>query len=61
MVVGDLVKFKFTFELPGGKFINRGDIGIIESKAMWWVNILHVDSGEYITTKQSSIEKLEEL
>jgi hypothetical protein len=59
MVVGDLVKFKFTFELESGKFINKGDIGIIESKAMWWINILHVNSGEYITTKQKSIEKLE--
>ena len=59
MVVGDLIKFKFTFELESGKFINKGDIGIIESKTMWWINILHVNSGEYITTKQKSIEKLE--
>ena len=60
MVAGDLVKFKFTFELPSGKLIKPGDLGIVESKAMWYVSILHVNSGEYITTKESSIKKLEE-
>lgn len=61
MVTGDLVKFKFTFELDSGKFINPGDIGIVESKAMWYVHVLHIGSGEYITMKESSITKMEEL
>ncbi len=59
MVAGDLVKFKFTFELPNGVFINPGDLGIIESKAMWYINVFHVNSGEYITTKENSVKKLE--
>ncbi len=57
MVAGDLVKFKFTFELASGRFIKPGDMGIVESKAMWYVNVLHIGSGEYITMKESSITK----
>ena len=59
MVAGDLVKFKFTFELASGTFIKPGDMGIVESKAMWYVHVLHIGSGEYITMKESSIRKLE--
>ncbi len=59
MVTGDLVKFKFTFELPSGIIIKPGEIGIIESKAMWYINVLHVNSGEYITMKETSVMKLE--
>ena len=59
MVTGDLVKFKFTFELPSGKLIKPGELGVIESKAMWYVNVLHIRSGEYITMKEANIRKLE--
>ncbi len=59
MVTGDLVKFKFTFELASGRLIKPGDLGIIESKAMWYINVLHVNSGEYITMKETSVMKLE--
>ena len=60
MVAGDLVKFRFTFELPSGRLIRPGDIGIIESKAMWYVHVLHVGTGEYITMKEDNLTKLEE-
>ena len=59
MVTGDLVKFKFTFELVSGKFIKPGDIGVIESKAMWYVNVLHIGSGEYIAMRATNVTKME--
>ena len=59
MVVGDLIRFKFNFELSSGKFIKSGDLGIIESKAMWYSHVLHINSGEYILLEKNNIEKLE--
>jgi len=59
MVVGDLVRFKFNFELDSGKFIKSGDLGIIESKALWYSHVLHIGSGEYILLEKNNIEKLE--
>ena len=59
MVVGDLVRFKFHFELDSGKFIKSGDLGIIESKALWYSSILHIKSGECILLDKNNIEKME--
>ena len=59
MVIGDLVKFKFTFELASGRFIKPGELGIIKSKAMWYIYVHHIDSGECITVKESNVKKLE--
>ena len=59
MVTGDLVKFKFTFELASGTLIKPGELGIIKSKAMWYIYVLHVNSGECITVKEANVKKLE--
>ena len=61
MVTGDLVKFKFTFELASGRLIKPGELGIIKSKAMWYIYVLHIDSGECITMKETNVRKLEEI
>ena len=57
--VGDLVMFRFTFELPNGNFIDRGDIGIVKADEIVNIDILHINSGEIFTTRRSSVTKLE--
>ena len=57
--VGDLVTFRFTFELPNGKFIDRGDIGIVKEDDVVTIHVLHMKSGEIFKTRRSSVTKLE--
>ena len=57
--VGDLVIFRFTFELSDGKFINRGDIGLVKTDEIVTIHVLHVKSGEMFKTRRDSVRKLE--
>ena len=57
--VGDLVMFRFTFELSDGKFISRGDIGLVKVNDVVTIHVLHINSGEIFETKRDSIKKLE--
>ena len=43
--VGDLVMFRFTFELTNGKFIDRGDIGIVKTDEIVNIDILNINRG----------------
>ena len=59
MGVGDIVTFKFQYEPSPDNFIYPGDIGLIKSKALWYVTVLHLKSGKEIFLKEDEIETLE--
>ena len=59
MVVGDLVKFKFKYEPNINVYIRAGDLGIVKSKAMWYLEIMHLKSGTTLLLKTSEIDILE--
>lgn len=60
MGVGDIVTFKFQYETEPDNFINPGEIGLIKSKALWYVTVLHLKSGKEIFLKEDEIEIMED-
>jgi len=61
MVAGDLVKFKFKYEPMVDVFIYPGDLGVIKSKALWFVEVLHLNSGTTILLKSGEFKILEKV
>lgn len=56
---GDLVVFKFTFELSSGAFVHPNDVGLIKLKNLTNLSVLHINSGEVFKVKKENIRKLE--
>ena len=59
MVAGDLVKFRFKYETAPDVFIYPGDLGLVKSKALWYVHILHFKTGNEILLKKDELQILE--
>ena len=60
MGIGDIVTFKFQYETKPDVFIYPGEIGLIKSKALWYVTVLHFKSGREIFLKEDEIEIMED-
>lgn len=59
MVIGDLVKFKFKYEPNINVYIRPGDLGIVKNTAMWYLEVMHLNSGATLILKTSEIDILE--
>lgn len=60
MGIGDIVKFKFQYETGPDNFIYPGEIGLIKSKALCYITVLHLKSGREVFLKKDEIEILED-
>lgn len=61
MVIGDLVRFKYHYEITGRVHIRKGDLGLIKEKEPNRYGIYHFRTSETIYLKEYNLRILEEL
>lgn len=61
MVIGDLVQFKYHYEIAGRVHIRKGDLGIIKESESNTYGIYHFRTGKTIYLKKYNLNILEEL